>query len=147
MSLGVNRTPYRHLHNPLRFMPVPVAEVKKSQIHTLPSYLAQFPKKKLDDEPPAYSMKHRVIGFLATHKEEAFELEELYQTVVPENAEFAQRTDIYRKWLCELFDEGNISAGKKDGEIYFYFESRYEGLEKSTLSANKRNFPSPPAKG
>jgi len=128
-------------------MPVPVAEVKKSQIHTLPSYLAQFPKKKLDDEPPAYSMKHRVIGFLATHKEEAFELEELYQTVVPENAEFAQRTDIYRKWLCELFDEGNISAGKKDGEIYFYFESRYEGLEKSTLSANKRNFPSPPAKG
>jgi hypothetical protein len=95
-------------------MPVPVAEVKKPQIHTLPSYLTQFPKKKLDDEPPAYSMKHRVIGFLATHKEEAFELEELYQKIFPPgNAEFAQRSDFYRKWLCELFDEGNILAGKK----------------------------------
>jgi len=118
-------------------MPVPVAEVKKSQIHTLPSYLTQFPKKKLDDEPPAYSMKHRVIGFLATHKEEAFELEELYQMIVPENAQW---TDIYRKWLCELFDEGNISAGKKDGEIYFYYESRFEGLEKDALSTTKRFF-------
>jgi hypothetical protein len=122
-------------------MPVPVAEIKKSQIHTLPSYLTQFPKKKLDDEPPAYSMKHRVIGFLATHKEEAFELEELYQKIFPpENAEFAQRTDLYRKWLCELFDEGNISAGKKNGQICFYYGSRYEGLEKNTLSPTKRSF-------
>jgi len=113
-------------------MPVPVAEVKKSQVHTLPSYLTQFPKKKLDDESPPYWTKHRVIGFLATHKEEAFALEELYQKVIPpENAEFAQRTDIYRKWLCELFDEGNISAGKKDGEIYFYYESRSDELEKN----------------
>jgi len=122
-------------------MPVPVAEVKKFQIHTLPTYLTQFPKNKLDDEPPAYSMKHRVIGFLATHKEEAFELEELYQEIIPpDNAKFAQRTDTYRKWLCELFDEGNISAGKKDEEIYFYYESRYEGLKKNPLSATKRNF-------
>ena len=135
------RSPYRHLPNPLCFMPVPVAEVKKSQIHTLPSYLTQFPKKKLDDEPPAYSMKHRVIGFLATHKEEAFALEELYQEIVsPQNAGFAQRTDSYRKWLCELFAEGNISAGKKEEEIYFYYEPRYEGLEKNTLSTTKRNF-------
>ena len=113
------------------------------RIHALPSYLTQFPKKKLDDNPPAYSMKHRVIGFLATHKEEAFELEELYQKIVPENAGFAQRTDIYRKWLCELFDEGNISAGKKDGEIYFYYESRYEGLEKKYSVSHQTKLYSP----
>jgi hypothetical protein len=105
-------------------MPIPVADAKKSQIHTLPSYLTQFPNKKLDDEPPNYPMKHRITGFLATHKEEAFALEELYQKVVPtENAEFARRTDFYRKWLCELFDEGNIFAGKKDDQLYFYYES------------------------
>ena len=122
-------------------MPVPVGEIKEVQIHTLPIYLTQFPKRNLDDDPPAYSMKHRVIGFLATHNEEAFELEELYQKVISAgNAAFAQRTDMYRKWLCELFDEGNISAGKKDGQIYFYFESRHEGLEKNTLSATKRFF-------
>lgn len=79
-------------------MPIPVAEAKKSQTHTLPNYLTQFTKKKTDDEPPDYSMKHRITGFLATDKEEAFELEELYQKVVPaESAEYARRTDSYRK--------------------------------------------------
>jgi len=105
-------------------MPIPVTDAKKSQIRTLPSYLTQFPKKKPDDEPPNYSMKHRITGFLATHKEEAFALEELYEKVVPtENAEFARPTDFYRKWLCELFDERNIFASKKNEQIYFYYES------------------------
>jgi hypothetical protein len=105
-------------------MPIPVAEAKKFQIDTLPSTFTQFPKKQLDDEPPDFLMKSRMTGFLARHKEEAFDSEELYQTVVPQEfAEFGRRTGIYLKWLCELFDEGKILAGKKDGEIYFYYES------------------------
>lgn len=75
--------------------------------------------------PPDFRLKSRIVGFLARHKKEAFTLEELYQEVVPlENAEFARRTDIYAKWLCELFDEGKILAGTKDRQTYFYCEAR-----------------------
>ena len=103
-------------------MHIPVAEAKRSQIHTLPSYLTASWEKKLDNPPPDFQMKTRITSFLARNNEEAFDLDQLYQEVVPLGfAESGRRTGIYRKWLCELFDEGKILAGKKDGQIYFYY--------------------------
>ena len=103
-------------------MHIPVAEAKKFQIHTLPSYLTEPWEKKVDHPPSDYRMKHRITAFLATHKEEAFDLDQLYQEVVPLGFEASGRTGIHRKWLCELFDEGNILASKIEGHIYFYYQ-------------------------
>jgi hypothetical protein len=105
-------------------MHIPVVEAKKFQIRTLPSYLTESWEKKLENPPPNYQMKQGITAFLATHKEEAFDLDQLYEKVVPLGFAASARTGIHRKWLCELFNEGNISAGKVEGQIYFYFEPR-----------------------
>lgn len=117
-------------------MPISVAEAKSAKVTTLGDKKFQLPD---------YLLKPRIVGFLNTNKANAYSRDELYQALVPNISKdqypappkpltdpleiqiYELGIDIGRQTfftvkLQELFDEGEIFAGKKDGEDYYYVE-------------------------